>query len=137
MASFVYNSILTDVVNADLDFAVDSFKMMLVTSSYSASKSAHAKRSSVTNELASSGGYTAGGAATTCSISDDTNKKILTFSAVSWSSATFTTAAAVIYKARGGASSSDELVAFIDFNGDVVSTGGTFSVSSTVITLAN
>jgi hypothetical protein len=136
MASFVYNSVLTDVVNADLDFAVDSFKMMLVTSSYSASKSAHAKRSSVTNEITGTG-YTAGGAATTCSISDDTNKKILTFSAVSWSSATFTTAAAVIFKARGGASSADELIAYIDFNGDVVSTGGTFSVSSSVITLAN
>jgi hypothetical protein len=136
MASFVYNSVLTDVVNADLDFAVDSFKMMLVTSGYSASKSAHAKRSSVTNEITGTG-YTAGGADTTCSISDDTNKKILTFSAVSWSSATFTTAAAVIYKARGGASSADELIAFIDFNGDVVSTGGTFSVSSSVITLAN
>ena len=136
MASFVYNSVLTDVVNADLDFAVDSFKMMLVTSSYSASKSAHAKRSSVTNEISGTG-YTAGGAATTCTISDDTNKKILTFSAVSWSSATFTAAAAVIFKARGGAASADELVAFIDFNGDVVSTGGTFSVSSSVITLAN
>jgi hypothetical protein len=137
MASFVYNSVLTDAVNADLDFAVDSFKMMLVTSGYSASKSAHAKRSSVTNELAASGGYAAGGAATTCAISDDTNKKILTFSAVSWSSATFTTAAAVIYKARGGASSADELVCYLDFNGDVVSAGGTFSVSSSVITLAN
>jgi hypothetical protein len=136
MASFVYNSVLTDAVNADLDFAVDSFKMMLVTSSYSASKSAHAKRSSVTNEITGTG-YTAGGAATTCTISDDTNKKILTFSAVSWSSATFTTAAAVIFKARGGASSADELIAYIDFNGDVVSTGGTFSVSSSVITLAN
>lgn len=136
MASFVYNSVLTDVVNADLDFAVDSFKMMLVTSSYSASKSAHAKRSSVTNEISGTG-YTAGGAATTCTISDDTNKKILTFSAVSWSSATFTAAAAVIFKARGGAASADELVAFIDFNGDVVSAGGTFSVSSSVITLAN
>ena len=137
MASFVYNSVLTDVVNADLDFAVDSFKMMLVTSGYTAAKATHNRRDDVTNELAASGGYTAGGAVTTCSISDDTNKKLLTFSAVSWSSATFTTAGAVIYKARGGASSADELVAYIDFNGDVVSTGGTFSVSSTVITLTN
>lgn len=136
MASFVYNSVLTDVVNADLDFAVSSFKMMLVTSGYSASKSGHAKRSSITNELSGTG-YTAGGDATTCTISDDTNKKILTFSAVSWPSATFTAAAAVIFNARGGASSADELIAYIDFGGDVVSTGGTFSMSSTVITLNN
>lgn len=137
MASFVYNSVLTDVVNADLDFAVDSFKMMLVTSSYSASKSAHAKRSSVTNELASSGGYTAGGAATNCTISDDTNKKILTFSAVSWPSATFTVAAAVIYKARGGASSADELVAYNDFGSNITTSNGTFSLASSTLTLQN
>jgi hypothetical protein len=136
MASFVYNSLLNDTVNADIDFAVDTFKMMLVTSAYSASKSGHSKRSSVTNEITGTG-YTAAGAVTTCTLSDDTNKKLLTFSAVSWPSATFTTAAAVIYKSRGGASSADELVAYLDFSGDVVSTGGTFSVSSSVITLTN
>jgi hypothetical protein len=43
----------------------------------------------------------------------------------------------VIYKARGGASSADELIAYLDFSGEVVSSGGTFSVSTSVITLSN
>lgn len=136
MASFVYNSVLNDLVNNDIDFGVDSFKMMLVTSSYSASKSAHAKRSSVTNEITGTN-YTAGGNAVTCALSDDTNKKILTFAAVSWPSVTFTTAGAVVYKARGGASSLDELVFYLDFGGNVISTGGTFSISASVINLTN
>lgn len=136
MASFVYNSVLTDLVNSDIDFGVDSFKMMLVTSSYTASKASHDKRNDVTNEISGTG-YTAGGNAVTCTLSDDTNKKILTFGAVSWPSATFTTAGAVIYKARGGASSLDELVFYLDFNGDVISTGGTFSISASIINLTN
>ena len=136
MASFVYNSVLTDLVNNDIDFGVDSFKMMLVTSSYSASKATHDKRNDVTNEITGTG-YTAGGNAVVCSLSDDTNKKVLTFAAVSWPSASFTTAGAVVYKARGGASSLDELVFYLDFNGNVVSSGGTFSISASVINLTN
>ena len=46
--------------------------------------------------------------------------------------------AAVVYKRRGGASSADELVAYLDFGGDVTSTSGPFAVTvSTPITLQN
>ena len=136
MASFVYNSVMTDLVNGDLDFAVDSFKLMLVGVGYTASKDGHDKRNDVSTETTGTG-YTAGGNATTCTITNDTNKKIITFSSVSWPSATFTAAGGVIYKSRGGASSADELIAYLDFSGEVVSTGGTFSVSTSVITLTN
>lgn len=136
MASFVYNSVLTDLVNGDLDFAVDSFKLLLVGVGYTASKDGHDRRNDLSSEISGTG-YTAGGNTTTCTITNDTNKKILTFSSVSWPSATFTTAGGVIYKARGGASSADELIAYLDFSGEVVSTGGTFSVSTSVITLSN
>ena len=136
MASFVYNSVLTDLVNGDLDFAVDTFKLMLVGVGYTASKDGHDKRNDVSTEITGTG-YTAGGNATICTITNDTNKKIITFSSVSWPSATFTAAGGVIYKSRGGASSADELIAYLDFSGEVVSTGGTFSVSTSVITLTN
>jgi hypothetical protein len=136
MASFVYNSVLTDLINGDLDFAVDSFKLLLVGVGYTASKDGHDRRNDVSSEISGTG-YTAGGNATTCTITNDTNKKILTFSSVSWPSATFTTAGGVIFKARGGASSADELIAYLDFSGEVVSSGGTFSVSTSVITLSN
>jgi hypothetical protein len=51
--------------------------------------------------------------------------------------ATITAAGAVIYKARGGTADADELVAFIDFGGDVSSTGATFSVGVSTITFQN
>ena len=43
----------------------------------------------------------------------------------------------MIYKSRGGSSSADELVYYNDFGADVSTSGGTFSVASSVITLQN
>ena len=130
MASLVYNSVMRDVVVGSVDFDTDTFKMMLVTSSYSASKS-HAKRNEVTNEVTGAG-YTAGGNAcsVTVAATDNTNNDVeISFSVTSWTSATITARAGVIYKSRGGASSADELVGYVDFGGDVTSTNGTFAVT--------
>lgn len=130
MASLVYNSMMRDVVVGSVDFDTDTFKMMLVTSSYSASKS-HAKRNEVTNEVSGTG-YTAGGNAcsVTVAATDNSNNDVeISFSVTSWTSATITARAGVIYKSRGGASSADELVGYVDFGGDVTSTNGTFAVT--------
>lgn len=138
MASVIYNSCLDDLANNNIDFGADTFKVMLVTSTYTADKDAHDKRNDVTNEVTGTG-YTAGGAASVCTVTKDTanDKVTLGFAAVSWGSSTITAAGAVIYKSRGGASSADELVAYIDFGGDVTSSGGTFSVGASTITLQN
>lgn len=130
MASLVYNSMMRDVVVGSVDFDTDTFKMMLVTSSYTASKS-HAKRNEVTNEVSGTG-YTAGGNAcsVTVAATDNSNNDVeISFSVTSWTSATITARAGVIYKSRGGASSADELVGYVDFGGDVTSTNGTFAVT--------
>lgn len=131
MASLIYNSCLDDAVKGNIDFDTDSFKIMLVTSSYSADKDAHTKRSDVSNE-ASGTGYTSGGASTTVTVTKDTaNDRVdIDFSDVAWSSATITAAGAVIYKSTG-TSSSDNLVAFLDFGSNVTSTNGTFTVDIT------
>jgi hypothetical protein len=104
--------------------------MILVTSSYSASKT-HSKRSDLTNEVSGTG-YTAGGNACTVSVAavDNVNNDVeISFSVTSWTSATITARGGVIYKARGGASSADELVGYVDFSSDVTSTNGTFAVT--------
>lgn len=138
MASLIYNSCLDDLARGSIDFDTDTFKTLLVTSSYTPDKDTHLKRSSVTNEVTGTG-YTAGGATSACTVTKNTtNDKItLSFAAVSWATSTITARGAVIYKSRGGASSADELVAYIDFGGDVSSTGGTYSVSASTITLQN
>lgn len=132
MASLIFNSCLDDCAKGAIDFDTDTFKAMLVTSTYSPNKDTHTKRSDVTNE-ASGTGYTAGGAAVTCSVTKDTaNDRVdISFTSPSWSSSTITARALVIYKSRGGASSADELVAYVDNGSDASSTNGTFTFNIT------
>jgi len=138
MASLIYNSCIDDMARGAIDFDTDSFKVMLVTSTYTPNKDTHDKRDDVTNEVSGTG-YTAGGVASVCTVTKDTanDKVTLSFAAVSWATATITARGAVYYKSRGGASSADELVAYVDFGGDVSSTGATFSLGSSTITLQN
>ena len=138
MASLIYNSAIDDMARGAIDADTDSFKAMLVTSTYAPNKDSDLKRSAVTNEVSGTG-YTAGGVASVCTVTKDTanDKVTLSFAAVSWASSTITARALVIYKSRGGASSADELVCYVDFGSNVSSTGGTFSVTASVVTLQN
>lgn len=131
MPSLIYNSCIDDLAKGNIDFDTDTFKVMLVTSTYTPDKDTHLKRSSVTNEVSNSGTYASGGSASSVTVTKDTvNDRVdITFGSVNWTSATITARAAVIYKSRGGASSADELVAYVDFGSDVTSTNGTFTVT--------
>jgi hypothetical protein len=136
MASLIYNSAIDDMARGAIDWDTDSFKVMLVTSSYSADKDTHLKRSSVTNEVSGTG-YTAGGVTTACTVTKDTanDKVTIQFAAVSWTSSTITARGAVYYKSRNGASSADELVAYNDFGSNIITTNGTFSLAASTLTL--
>lgn len=132
MASLLYNSMLRDEAVGSIDFDTDVFKVMLVTSSYAPNKDTHTKRQDVTNEVSGTG-YTAGGVASAASVGsvDTTNDRVdVTFAAVSWLASTITARGAVIYKSRGGVSSADEMIMYVDFGSDIVSTAGTFALSA-------
>lgn len=139
MASLIYDSFADDLVNGAIAPSADTYNVMLVTSSYTPNKATHTKRSDVTNE-ASGTGYTTGGMVSAVTIAKNTgaSTETLTFANVTWTSSTITAAAAVIYKARGGASSADNLVAFVDFGSTVSSTAASFSVTfSSPLTFQN
>jgi hypothetical protein len=138
MASLIYNSFVDDMARGAIDLDTDTFKVMLVSSAYSPNKDTDLKRSAVTNEVSGTG-YTAGGVTSACTVTKDTanDRVTLSFAAVNWASSTITARAAVIYKSRGGASSADELVCYVDFGGDVSSSSATFSLGSSTITLQN
>ena len=138
MTSLIYNSCLDDLAKGAIDFDTDTFKVLLVTSSYTADKDAHTRGDDITNEVANGNGYTTGGATSACTVTKDTanDKVTLGFASVSWGTSTITARGAVIYKSTG-TPANDPLVAYIDFNGDVSSTGGTFSISASTITLQN
>ena len=137
MSSLIYNSALEDEAKGAIDYDTDTFKVLLVTSSYTANKDTHTRRSDVTNEVTGTG-YTAGGATCACTVAKDTatDKVTLTFAAVSWTSATITARGAVIYKSTGTAAN-DPLICYINFGADVVRTNATFSLSASVITKQN
>jgi hypothetical protein len=131
MADVIYNSFKRDIMNGALDLDTDTIKVMLVTSSYTADQDAHTKRSDITNEVVGTG-YTAGGAslATKVVSADNTdNEGVFDADDVSWTTSTITARGAVLYKSRGGASSADELICYLDFGADKVSTAGTFTIS--------
>jgi hypothetical protein len=138
MASLVYNSCIDDMARNAIDFDTDSFKVMLVTSSYSPDKDSHDKRNDITNEITGTG-YSAGGVASACTVTKDTanDKVTIEFAAVSWASSTITARGAVYYKSRGGASSADELVAYNDFGSNITTSNGTFSLAASTLTLQN
>lgn len=127
MPSLIYNSAVRDAAIGSIDFDADTFRVMLVTSTYAPNKDTHTKRSDVTDEVSGTG-YTAGGGSTTATVTLDTaNDRVdVSFSSVTFTTATITARAAVIYKSRGGLASADELVAYVDFNSDVSATAANF-----------
>lgn len=132
MASVVYNNGIRNALTGQIDFDTDRFDILLVTSSYTPDEDTHANRSSVTNEVATGNGYT-GPKTTTVTVGavDATNDRVdISFSDVSWTSSTITAAGAVIFKYTGTAST-ELLVAYLDFGGNVSSSNGTFTVSVT------
>jgi hypothetical protein len=138
MASLIYNSALDDEARALIDFDTDTFQCLLVTATYAPNKDTHTKRSDITNEVVGAG-YSAGGTAATVTVTKDTaNDRIdISLGAVSWPASTITARGAVYYKSRGGAASADELVAYIDFGADIISTNGTFSLTASTLRIQN
>lgn len=131
MADVIYNAFKKYIMNGSIDLDTDTIKVMLVTSTYTPDQDAHDFRDDITNEVTGTG-YSAGGAtlANKAVTQDNTdNEGVFDADDVSWTTSTITARGAVLYKARGGASSADELICYLDFGSDKVSTAGTFTIA--------
>ena len=141
MASLIYNQLVVHWANGDIDFGADTFKCMLLTSSYTPNKDTDEFRDDIeANEVAATGGYTAGGVAATVTVGalDTVNDRVnISLGGISIPTSTITARYGAYYKSRGGASSADELVAVIDFGSDVVSTGGTWALTASTLRAQN
>ena len=139
MPSLIFNSAVRDEATGAIDYDTDTFKVMLTTSAYTEDKDTHAKRSSITNEVAGTG-YTAGGNTVTVTVGavDTVNDRVeITLGGTTWPASTLTARKAVYYKSRGGASSADELIAVVDFGSDVATTAGTLTLTASTIRKQN
>jgi hypothetical protein len=131
MADVIYNSFKRDIMNGSIDLDTDTINVMLVTATYTPDQDAHTKRSDITNEVVGTG-YVAGGSALAgkvVSVDNTDNEGVFDANDLSWTTATITARGAVLYKARGGASSADELICYVDFGSNITSTAGTFLIT--------
>jgi len=135
MASIIYDSFLSDVFAGNCTTA-STYKGMLVTSAYTEDRGAHSKRSSVTSEVAATGGYTAGGVTLTLTASLNTTTHVLTLTipTATWASSTITARKLIVYRSTGTAAN-DNLVACIDNGADLVSTASTMTWNASTWTL--
>lgn len=130
MADVIYNSFKRDIMNGSIDLDTDTIKVMLVTSAYTPDQDTHTKRSDITNEVSGTG-YSAGGAALAnkvVSVDNTDNEGVFDADDLTWASSTITARGAVLYKSRGGASTADELICYIDFTTDKSSSSGDFTI---------
>lgn len=114
-----------------VDWANDTIKVALCTSSYTPNQDTHTYYSDLTNEVANGNGYTTGGVTLgTKSVNYDTASNVLSLRAAAstWTSATFTCRYAVVYKDTGSAATSP-LLGYTDFGGNEQVTSGTFTIT--------
>lgn len=116
------------ILGADFDFGVgttQTFKIALYTSA--ATLNAATTAYTVSDEVTGSTGYSAGGQTLTISQVPTSTGTVafLSFSDVTWTSASITARGALIYLANGTTNPS---VAVLDFGGDKTSTSGNFTI---------
>ena len=127
ITSAVCNSFKQEILEAEHNFTAstgNTFNLALYDSSADLSKSTTVYTTS--EELATTGGYTAkGNALTSVTPVLSTDTAICDFADTSWTSASFTARGCLIFN---DSHSSDATVCAIDFGGDKTVTSGTFTV---------
>ena len=134
MASTNFTNLTRHLSKSDIDFDTNTFKTMLVSSVPTEGNfDSWVFRADVTNEIASSGGYTAGGvsqAFTLDALDTTNNRQAVTWTNLSpgWNPSTFAAVGAIIYQNTGNAAT-DRLLHFIDFGGTVTGSGAGYNVN--------
>ena len=144
MASTVANKLKYLLATKAIDFANDSFKIILMQSGFTFNKDTHHAYADVSaSELATGNGYTANtktlsGVAVT---EDDTDDR----TEVTWSNVTWTasggaigpTPGAIIFDDTVAAPTADPIVGYIDFGGDQTQAdGGVATISGIELRIA-
>jgi hypothetical protein len=118
-------SFKVQLLNGVHNFSADTFKLALYTSSATLNENTTAY--AATNEVASTGNYSAGGNTLTVSVTptNSGNVAYISFANTSWANATITANGALIYNNT----QSNAAVCVLAFGGDKTSTNGTFAVN--------
>jgi hypothetical protein len=128
VTSYLYASFPQKAMRAEIDFADDTIRVALCTSSYTPDQDNHDYFDDITNEVVGTG-YVADGEAL-ASKTDNVASDVTTLDAadVTWSSSSITARYGIIYKDTGTASTSP-LIGYIDFGEDKSSSDGDFTLT--------
>lgn len=131
MATVVANKARFEIANARVDFASDTFKIILMATGFTFDPDTHHGYADVSaSELASGNGYSTGGN-TLSGVSvteDDTND----YTEITWSNTTWTasggdigpTPGAIIYDDTATSPQADTLIGYIDFGSEQTQANG-------------
>lgn len=126
MSTFVYSSFGLYLGKGAIDFDNDTFKVGLLTSSYSPAQNTDDKWSTISGNETSGTGYTTGGA-TVSSISWSRTSNVITldFDDVSWLNSSITARYGALYD---DTHADDPLIICFDLGSERVSVTGTFAI---------
>ena len=118
-------SFKVQLLNGTQNFTSNTFKLALYTSSATLGEGTTAY--TATNEVASTGNYTAGGNTLSVNVvpTSSGNVAYVSFANTSWANATITANGALIYNSTNA----NAAVAVLAFGSDKTSTNGTFAVN--------
>lgn len=123
-----YGLAVRDIVSGTINLKADTFGAML-TAGYPFNQDVHHYRSTITGEITGSG-YTAGGATitgVTISYGTAANEVRWDFDNPTWTAGSFSASQLIVFKSRGGTSSADELVLYVEFGSTQTVSGTTFT----------
>ena len=129
MADVLYTHFKKHALDGTIDLDTDTFKIALLTSSYTPATS-HEVFATVSSYETVGTGYTAGGQILTgVSWTITGSSSIWAATSPSWASSTITARYAVIYKSGTANSLTNPLVCCLDFGSDKTTSNGTFAVN--------
>lgn len=132
----MYGAALESIFNAGIDCDGDTFRMILVTSSYTPAQNTHSTYADVSANEATGTGYTQYGELTNVAVSRTNNVVTVDTEDETWASSTITAKYAVIVRdadANGTIASTDLLLAYLDLDtggGSLSSSAGAFNVNA-------
>ena len=139
MAAVVPNATKKAILDGEIDFGGDTFKVMLLTSSHSSNVDVQAFIDDISSNEISGTGYTAGGASlASSSTSQDNagNEGVWDAADSTWSSATFTARFYAVYKDTGTPGTS-RIIFIEDMGSDQSPSAGDFTIQWNTEGLAN
>ncbi len=144
MATAAANKVKFELANARIDFASDTFKIILMATGFIFDIDSHHGYTDVSaSELANGNGYTTGGAtlAGVAVTEDDANDR----TDVTWNNVTWTasggsigpTPGAIIFDDTASSPQADTIIGYIDFGGEQTQTdGGTATIANPTVRIS-